>query len=298
MQVEPNLFTNDLLCSINPYIRLAWYDTMAPHTVIAERVIYDYEIVLIKSGIARITVENESYEAKCGDIFFFKPGQRHSFLVYSDKLVQPHIHFDFSYKSGFSSAIPISFKNFNAMTPHERDMIQPDITESFFSPFPSYIRLGNPLLIEQMIFDVINAYNMPGIFPEIRLKGLFFMLLVQLLCEIGWLHRNQNMQKNEWIKELKLYLEHHMDRSVSLKELSQLYHVDKSYISRIFSATYGISPIRYHLLTRIEKAKDMIIYTNLSLTSISEQTGFNTLQDFSRTFRRVEGVPPSALRRQ
>ena len=50
-------------------------------------------------------------------------------------------------------------------------------------------------------------------------------------------------------------------------------------------------------MLRIQKAETMVRYTNISLSSIAEQTGFTSLQDFSRAFRRTEGVSPSELRK-
>lgn len=94
-----------------------------------------------------------------------------------------------------------------------------------------------------------------------------------------------------------MYLEHYTDHAVTLDELANVYHIDRSYISRSFKAEYGVSPIHYQLLVRISKAKSMIINTNLTLTDIATQTGFLRLQDFSRAFKRIEGVWPSFYRK-
>ena len=102
--------------------------------------------------------------------------------------------------------------------------------------------------------------------------------------------------KNERARQIKLYLEHHADQPISMSDLAEVYHLDASYISRIFKKTYGVSPIRFHQLNRIKRAKEMIHYTNLSLTDIAYQFGFTSVQDFSRAFQRIEGVPPSHLR--
>lgn len=293
----PNIYTNDFLLSINPYIRRAWYSILPPGFQIPERVIFDYEIVLIKDGRAQITVEDESYEAKCGDIFFFRPGQRHSFKVYDQELVQPHVHFDLIYQNGLSENIPISKQNMEEMDEDQRRMIEKDITCHLFENFPCYIQLNNPTIVEQLLFDVIDAYDRPGPFPEIRLKWKFLHLLEYLLSEIALLTVKRTPQKKEWAEEFRLYLESNIDRTITLNELSEVFHIDRSYISRIFTTAYNTPPIRYHTMLRVERAKRMILYTNLSLTDIAEQTGFPCLQDFSRIFRRLEGVSPSKLRK-
>lgn len=292
---KQNAFSNNALNALNPYIRMAYYGTIEAHTSIPERVIYDYELLYVKSGHATITIEDQVYQASMGDMFFFKPDQRHSIVAYDEPLVQPHIHFDLMYQDN-STQVPISFVNREQMTEEQIAWIRPDITNSLFDPFPSYIRLPNPLYVEQLLFEVISAYNSPNLYTELQLKWRFLRLLEQLLYELNWektQHRNFPLER---ALHIKLYLEHTTDHAVTLDELAGVYHVDKSYISRTFKEAYGISPIRFHLLHRIKKAKEMIYYTNISITNISEQLGFSTLQDFSRAFQRIEGMPPSYLR--
>ena len=131
-------------------------------------------------------------------------------------------------------------------------------------------------------------------FNERAASGSSF-LLVHLLREINWQKPNNNLASER--VTIRMYLEQHLDRRITLQELSSVFHLDKSYISRCFCKVYNTSPIHCHLLLRISRAKNMIIYTNLSLSDIAEQNGFASLQDFSRAFRRLENVAPSALRK-
>lgn len=295
MPLPQNTLNNHAFNSINPYVRRAYYHTLSPYYVIEPRIIYDYELLYIKSGEAMITIEGTDYRATTGDFFIFKPGQAHSIQVGGKPLVQPHIHFDLIYQED-SSSIPVSYKSEASMTPEELTYIRPDITGRLFSPFPNYVRLTNPLYTEQLLFDVITAFNQPELYPEIQVKWRFLRLLDQILCEITWMNSDHESLKSERAQQIKFYLEHHFDQPITMADLSSVYHLDASYISRIFKKVYGISPIRFHRLSRIKRAKEMIHYTNLSITDIADQFGFVSVQDFSRTFQRVEGVPPSSLR--
>ena len=267
-----NLYTDQFLSGINPYIRLAYYDILPPHKLVARRVIYDYEIVLIKSGTAAITVEDQIYEAGPGDVFLFKPGQPHSISVYEEPLVQPHIHFDLCYSADTSKIVPISYIDFGEMTERERNLVRPDITGGFFSHFPNYIRLQNTINIEQLIFDVIDAYCSPSIFPEIRLKWCFLRLFDHLLCELNWINSGHSLIKSERAALIKQYLDHHTERQITLDELAKVHHIEKSYVSRIFKEAYDISPMQYHLLQRIEKAKLLIPFMETGSSRVSSST--------------------------
>lgn len=297
MPLPQNTLNNHAFNSINPYVRRAYYHTLSPNYVIAPRIIYDYELLYIKSGEAIITIEGREYHSSTGDFFIFKPGQAHSIQVGREPLIQPHIHFDLIYQED-SSTIPVSYKPEASMTPQELAYIRPDITSQLFSPFPNYVRLTNPLYVEQLLFDVITAFNKPELYPEIQVKWRFLRLLDQILCEMTWMNSDHKNLKSERAQQIKLYLEHHVDQPVTMADLTAVYHLEASYISRIFKKTYGISPIRFHRLNRIKCAEEMIHYTNLSLTDIADQFGFISVQDFSRAFQRIKGVSPSSLRQQ
>ena len=80
---------------LSPYIRRAWYNILMPSEVIGPRVIFDYELVLIKEGHADIVIEDMHYAASPGDMFIFRPRQPHCIYTAPDEqLIQPHIHFD------------------------------------------------------------------------------------------------------------------------------------------------------------------------------------------------------------
>src|SRR5690349_10308368 len=86
------------LDSISPYIRVAFPSSINAPWHLKERVIFDYEILLIKEAELLITIEDKSYHGMPGDIFLFKPRQRHSMrIIKGTRFIQPHIHFDLFY---------------------------------------------------------------------------------------------------------------------------------------------------------------------------------------------------------
>lgn len=285
-----------MLKQLNPYVRRAWYDYMDAVNSIPDRVIFDYEIMYIKDGAATITIEGVVYEGKPGDIFFFKPGQRHSIIVHGQgPLCQPHIHFDLLYYED-REEVPIPLVPPEQMTEQDKRYFRPDVTPELLSPFPSYIHVSNPRLIEQLIFDVIYIFNNSQVFRELNLQWSFLRMFSQLLAEIYWTKNEKATRKEDYAAQIKLFLEHNLERRVTLDEMADMYYLNKTYLGRIFRQTYNISPIQYHQLLRIQKAKELIQYTNLSIREISQRMGFEKVQDFSRTFKRVEGITPSEFR--
>lgn len=78
--------------------------------------------------------------------------------------------------------------------------------------------------------------------------------------------------------------------------LAKISGVSDAHFSRCFKDAFGVPPHRYLLTRRIERAKALLRDTDLSITDIAFQTGWNSLGTFGRVFRDVTGESPSALR--
>lgn len=286
-----------------PYIRLAWYDVLRPGTDIPLRRIFDYELMYIKGGRAEIFIaqadgiSDQTYIATAGDLFFFRPHQQHSIRILDDApLIQPHIHFDLEYEEK-REVVPVSLIDEPSMTPGQRTFFRRDISSSFFEHFPSRLRPRTPVLFEHLFFDTIYAYDNPGVFNEIRLQSLFLLLWHHLLSEITFSTQPSAIRcKENDMEMVKMYIEHNLNRRLSLDELSEVAHYSKCYLLCVFKEAFQLTPTQYHTARRIEKAKEMMMYTNLTLQQIADELGFSSPQDFSRFFRRNTGEAPSTFR--
>ncbi|RED64344.1 MULTISPECIES: AraC family transcriptional regulator [Cohnella] len=286
------------LNTLSPYIRVAWDSTIYPPVNITERVIFDYELMFVKDGECEVSVENVIYHGKPGDLFLFKPNQVHSINLLHDKpLRQPHLHFDLYYR-GDSPDVKVSYRPYSLLTESERGWIREDVIADMEDPLPNHIRLNKPAAIEQLIQEIIFEFERKFPYYETTAKGLFIQLWVLLLREIHW-RRNTHLQSNwEQLDRVKNYLSHHIDQESTLDELADLANMSKYYLCRLFKKAYGMTPIQYHVSVRLEKAKQMIQFTNLSLTQIADELGFQSIHAFSRTFHKWEGVSPSAYRKK
>jgi AraC-like DNA-binding protein len=66
--------------------------------------------------------------------------------------------------------------------------------------------------------------------------------------------------------------------------------------ARSFKEAFGVPPHRYLLTRRIERATALLRDTDLSITEIGFETGWNSLGTFGRVFRDITGESPGALR--
>ena len=92
-----------------------------------------------------------------------------------------------------------------------------------------------------------------------------------------------------------------MDRTyaqpLDVPSLASIACVSEAHFIRTFRATFGETPHRYLQRRRVERAMFMLREGDRSVTDVCLDVGFNSLGTFSRTFKEIVGVSPSAYRR-
>ncbi|MBI5474699.1 MAG: helix-turn-helix transcriptional regulator [Ignavibacteriae bacterium] len=68
-------------------------------------------------------------------------------------------------------------------------------------------------------------------------------------------------------------------------------------LSMLFSSTEGVTIEQYLILQRIERAKELLKYGELTLSEISYQLGYSSVQHLSNQFKKTTGMTPSAFKR-
>jgi transcriptional regulator GlxA family with amidase domain len=81
-----------------------------------------------------------------------------------------------------------------------------------------------------------------------------------------------------------------------IPRLARVSGVSEAYFARSFKEAFGVPPHRYLLTRRFERAAALLRDTDLPITEIAFQTGWNSLGSFGRTFRDVTGESPGELR--
>jgi len=81
-----------------------------------------------------------------------------------------------------------------------------------------------------------------------------------------------------------------------VERLAQVSGASEAHFARSFKEAFGVPPHRYLLTRRIERAMALLRETDLAITEIAFQTGWNSLGTFGRTFRDVTGENPAAVR--
>ena len=72
--------------------------------------------------------------------------------------------------------------------------------------------------------------------------------------------------------------------------------ISRSHLQALFKKELGISPYEYHLQRKFEKAKELLLQSNLSIEAIALQLSFRNRFHFSSEFKKRLGIPPGEYR--
>lgn len=109
-------------------------------------------------------------------------------------------------------------------------------------------------------------------------------------CKEEYIHRIHNVQD---------YIEHNMEKNITIEELAEVAGFSKYHFSRIFSSVLQESLAHYVNRIRMEKALFLLAHRpDLNMTDIAYEMGFTDSAIFSRAFRNYYGMTPSGYRRE
>ena len=95
------------------------------------------------------------------------------------------------------------------------------------------------------------------------------------------------------------YFEDHYAEKISLDQIADNTYLSTVYISKIFKAETGDTPIRYLINIRLEKAKELLENGwEGSIQEVAMEVGYDDAYHFSKLFKKRYGVSPSKVMRK
>lgn len=110
-------------------------------------------------------------------------------------------------------------------------------------------------------------------------------------------NRSQQIEK---IKSTVIYHIHHaaVPKFIFSDLLSSELNKEYSQLSKLFSATEGITIEQFVILQKIEKVKELLIYNQMNLSEIADQMGYSSVAHLSSQFKKTIGLTPSQFKAQ
>lgn len=271
------------LYELNPYIRFAQpitYDH-ANFSFIGK----DCRLFYITHGNLTINVNNTTYNATESSIIFIRGGVTYS-LRSSEKFSLISLNFDLSQ--------------------NHRDVTKP------FSPFSPFDKTFFPIdyhyvdnggfLNDHFVFKncAILKNDFKIIVDEFKFQKPFFRehaqtILKKMLIEL--IRSNFNQQQNNSLTSLILdYITNNFNKQIFNKDIADMLNYHEYHLNRIFKKHMGVTIHHYIIQIRVMEAKKLLLNTEMTLSEIAEETGFNCITHFSTQFKKLTDYTPLQYR--
>ena len=100
------------------------------------------------------------------------------------------------------------------------------------------------------------------------------------------------------VEQIMEYLRNHYYEDISLGRLSEIFHLSKNYISRVFKEETGDNLFNWLNTLRVENSKQLLTCTAMRIYEIAEAVGFRSTVGYNYAFNRIVGMSPSQYRKE
>lgn len=247
----------------------------------------EIEICYIRSGTGKYLINGIDYPFEAGDIFIISNDDIH--LCYDDRdLVMQVVMFDMLFIGG-GSVGPLDFEYMR--------LFVDDV-------YSQYKKIGSTHgcagTLAAILTEIQREYDTMEKGYEMMIKSLllrFFALVFRNISENPREGRGISPNAAHKIRSILLYMDAHYHEHIDLALLAETFSISRPYLCSAFKSLTGISPMDYIIRKRITEAKHLLITTDKSILTISEECGFRSLSNFNSLFKRMTGLTPREYRK-
>ncbi len=167
--------------------------------------------------------------------------------------------------------------------------------EKFLDSKQPVISVGLEGEIMNNFLKVIQLMNEEELNLQYSVSGILFQILMQVISKKKFNSGDETGIESK-IKQAKLIILEEMDKLIISESIAEKTGLGYSLFRKEFKRYTGFSPGQYQIQLRIQKAKNLLSITDLSVKEIAYQLGFGSNNYFSRIFRQKTGMSPSNYR--
>lgn len=237
------------------------------------RVLSEYQLIYIASGKGVFEAASVGQvEVNPGTLFFLYPGTWHRF---KPDLVSGWTEYWVGFKGHYADHL-MHQQCFSA----ERPLLHMGFNAEFINIF----------------IQLIDTIKFGGLGNQ-QLAACLTIQLLGLVYASALLKTQSPNRKTQLINNIKYSMHENIAKDISPEELAASHNVGYAWFRKAFKEVTGQSPGQYQLQLKIQKASKMLMETDLSISEIAYQNGFDSEYYFSRIFKNKIGKSPSNYRK-
>jgi AraC-like DNA-binding protein len=144
--------------------------------------------------------------------------------------------------------------------------------------------------------QIVDEASYAAPYGEARLRGLFACLLIEMARISSNHERGANWLTRSQREEISRYFANNARRWPSPADLASSVELSPDYFTRCFRRTFGITPRRWLMEERLRLSALRLLESNLNISQIAHELGYEDVFLFSRQFKAVFGVSPTLYR--
>jgi len=229
---------------------------------------------LVISGRGIVHLPDGDKPLSEGEAFYFHPGQSFG-LSTPDGMRVRWIHFDAHlYHPG--------------LPPSPLPQI-PDL--------PALLETGsNFTVISEHTRRITERWQNPSAIDTMLCQASLYEVLAQLSALVREQERQLTTDAEAALAMARDYIDSRVHTKITLDALADHVGLNKYYLAHRFKEAYGVSPLRYHALQRIDYAKSLLMLPHLSVKEIASSLGYSSVSAFTHAFTREVGMSPTDFR--
>ena len=242
----------------------------------------EWEILRVLAGTLKISLDDEQYTMKTGDILLMRGGVLHG--GEPENCVYECLVFD----------LYGIFRTLEKVKSYLRPFYRQTYLPKSFYP------AGENGEIESILGDLLAVFSSGSDCPELEtvagLSRLFSWIrnhgAYEALSQLEMATRSTDR-----LKPVLEYIESHYALAITLDDLAEVAGMNPKYFCRVFRALTHHSPVDYLNFYRIEQAANLLDSTDLPITEVGNSCGFCESSYFTKVFKKYKGLTPISYRR-
>jgi len=231
-----------------------------------------YHLFFVREGPLEIAVSDKLHSINNGESALFLPGMEHAMSNMDARVIRCYeVKFSVSNAVvvGRLSSLPLKLPDDGFVASLIRELVAESACGSPSSPAIA----ANYLLV--LIHYLYRIYGMQEVIESSKIDITGFSQLS---------------------RDIVRYMEDNYQNEVSLQEIADAVGLNKNYICTAFKRESGVTIGHCLTVLRIRKAAELISFSDMKLSQVSDATGFANLSHFNRVFRKIVGIPPGQYR--